>query len=668
MNDEREQTPLAQESNQPDGRFLMRNGNVTRRQFVGLSASAFVAVVLAACGANATPTSAPAAPTTAATTAPTKAAAGGTTPAATAAAGGAASPAASPTTGAQATTAPPAGKKGGEFHSAWPYEVPPNGHFNTMNGIPKGILVGGPYQDVIEMPLGMYFWKDQKWMPLLATEWKFEGTDTFRVTLRQGVKWSDGKPFTSKDIVTTFWCLRIMRQPVWNFIDGVKADGDYAVTFHMSKPSTVVERYVIRERMRSDATFGEWAKKAEALYAAGKTIDDPEGKQLNQDFQQFRPKEVIVTGPFNFDYKSITNAQLTLVKNPTSWIANQVAFDKIVNFNGETPTITPVVLAKDVDYATHGFPPATEQAFKQAGIRIMRPPVYSGPALFFNFDKLGAVFGDKKVRQALAMAVNRDQNGTVALGDSGKGVKYMTGMSDTLVPQWLSQGDVGKLNTYAYDPQKAEQQLTALGWKKGGDGVWTTKDGTRTEYELSVPAEFADWSASAQNLAEQLTKFGIKTTVRAVTFTQQPIDVDKGNFQLAIQAWGNSTNPHPQFSYDTDLLLHNTRAANQGGKGMAFDLKQQTDSVGAVDLNQLVIDAGLGLDVAQQKANVTKIALAFNELLPIVPLFERYGNNAVLEKVRVAGWPADSDPIVANSLYADNFVVMMILEGKLGPV
>ena len=42
------------------------------------------------------------------------------------------------------------------------------------------------------------------------------------------------------------------------------------------------------------------------------------------------------------------------------------------------------------------------------------------------------------------------------------------------------------------------------------------------EFELTAPAEFADWSAAAENLAEQLTDFGIKTTFRGVNFTAAP--------------------------------------------------------------------------------------------------------------------------------------------------
>jgi peptide/nickel transport system substrate-binding protein len=532
--------------------------------------------------------------------------------------------------------------------------------------VTDSIFVGGIYRDILEMPLGMYYWKDKKWMPLLATDWKFDG-DNFKVNLRKGVKWSDGKDFTSKDVVTTFQLRRIMRQPIWSYIDDVKADGDNAVTFHMSKPATVVERYIIRDNINSDATFGEWGKKAADLFASGKTTDSPEFKQLNTDFQAFRPKEQIVTGPYKVDQASMTNARVDLVKVPTSWAADKVNFDKVVLFNGETDTITPVVLAKDVDYATHGFPPATEQAFKAAGIRVGRPPVFNGRGIGFNFDKVGNVFGDKKVRQALAYALDREQNAKITYADSGKGVKAPTNIAENWLPDWLSADDIGKLNTYPYDPKKAESMLTELGWKKGSDGVWVTKDGVRCEFEMLAEAEYADASASAQNAAEQLTKFGIKTTLRTITFTQMPVDIDKGNFQLCSLQWGTANDPFPQFAFDSNLIRFTVRSANAGGKGIAFPLKQTTESVGDVDFEQLTVEIGQGLDVAKQKAATTKAVRAFNELLPMIPLYERYGNNPILEGVRVVGWPKDDDVLFQNAAYADSYVIISMLESRLQP-
>jgi hypothetical protein len=174
----------------------------------------------------------------------------------------------------------------------------------------------------------------------------------------------------------------------------------------------------------------------------------------------------------------MTESQLTLVKNPLGWNASAVPFDKIVLYNGETPTVTPVVLAKQVDYATHGFPPATEKAFLEAGIRVVRSPVYTGPALLFNFATMKAV-APKEIRQAIAHAIKRDDAAAVALGKSAVPPKFMAGFSDNLVPLWLSEADQKKLNPYEYNPQKAEGMFKEIGYTKGADGVWVSKDGER---------------------------------------------------------------------------------------------------------------------------------------------------------------------------------------------
>ena len=109
-------------------------------------------------------------------------------------------------------------------------------------------------------------------------------------------------------------------------------------------------------------------------------------------------------------------------------------------------------------------------------------------------------------------------------------------------------------------------------------------------------------------------------------------------------------------------------ASNNGGQGIGFELKQKTTALGEIDLKKVVLDAADGLDENAQKGNVTKAAMAFNELLPILPIFERYGNNPALEGVRVKKFPPDSDPILQNAPYGDNFTVMMLFDGRLKPV
>jgi peptide/nickel transport system substrate-binding protein len=515
----------------------------------------------------------------------------------------------------------------------------------------------GIYNDMLETPLAIYDWADSKFLPLLATEWKSDG-DNYTVKLQSGIKWSDGSDFTSDDVLTTFYLLRVMSNSVWRYIDKVEAPDKTTVTFHFAKPSSVAPRFILKTRIRPNSVYKDLGAKAKAL--VDKPQDSDENKALREELTKFRPTDFVTSGPVKLDPASITSSRLTLVKSPGGFNADKFAFDAVVLFNGETPDITPVVLSKDVDYATHGFPPATEKSFIDAGIRIIRPATVSGPAIIFNYTNKD--LAKAEVRQAIAYAVKRDENGTVSLGDSGKAVKYMTGFSDNMVPTWIDQADIAKLNTYDYDPAKAEELLTKAGYTKGGDGVWAGPNGP-LEFELTAPADFADWSAAAENLASQLTDFGIKTTFRGVEHVQHNEDVQQGRYTIAIRGWG-AGNPHPFFSYEASLLFYNKPVSP--GPGMSFPFTQKVDGKD-VDLNDLITKTAEGTDEAAQKAPITQLAMDFNQLLPIVPLWERYGNNASLEGVRVDKYPPDDDPIWKNPVYADNPVVVLLLQGKLKP-
>src|SRR5712691_11554003 len=80
----------------------------------------------------------------------------------------------------------------------------------------------------------------------LASEWSWDEDKTqLTFTLREGVKWHDGKPFTAKDVVCTWDLLtgksdeklRINPRKAWyRNLDKVTANGDYEVTFHLKRP------------------------------------------------------------------------------------------------------------------------------------------------------------------------------------------------------------------------------------------------------------------------------------------------------------------------------------------------------------------------------------------------------------------------------------------------
>ncbi|MGH2411856.1 MAG: ABC transporter substrate-binding protein, partial [Chloroflexota bacterium] len=378
----------------------------------------------------------------------------------------------------------------------------------------------GYFLDFIEMPMAIYHWATGTYIPWMATDWKLTPT-TFTVHLRKTSNLSDGSVFTSRDVLTTFNVKRLLSDQVWSYIDKVTAPDAHTVVFHMSTPATVVQYLVLRMNIRADSTYSHFGTQVQQLVNAGKTMDSPEAKALRLELNQYRPAAMVACGPFKFDPNSqITSGQITLVKNIGCWAANQVQFDKIVDYNGETAAITPLILKKDIDYATQAFPPDTERAIISKGIGIVRPPLGSGPAIYINFKKVPDLVS-AQARQALAYAINRDQAATVSLGLSAKSCKYMAGISDSLAGGWVDSADLAKLNNYALDVAKAASMLTTLGFKKGSDGVYVGPSGAKMDFTLEVPAEYTDWSATAQNVAEQLTAFGFKITVKPVTYTQE---------------------------------------------------------------------------------------------------------------------------------------------------
>jgi peptide/nickel transport system substrate-binding protein len=569
------------------------------------------------------------------------------------------------TTGGEAATGGETAATGvREFHAAWPYDPPPVGHYNTF--VPNSLALG-IYQDLMEPSLFIYMWATDEWLPLAGTEWSWTDDTTIQVKLIEGATWSDGTEFTSQDVVDSFQIVRLLNQTVWRYLDSVNAVDATTVEFKLKEPSNIGPRYVLRNtKIHASSVYGEWAQRVTELVEAGSTPEDQDWKDALAEFNEFRPEEIVVLGPYQIDQASITESTLILNKVETSYWADKVKFDRIVNYNGETPVITPLVLSGDVDYATHGFPPATVQEFINQGYRIIRPPIYNGPVIGFNHTV--HPFEIKEFRQALAYAVDRAQNGQIAMAESGVPVEWMTGMSDNFVDMWLTDEVKSQLNKYEYDPARAEELLTGIGFTRDSNNMWLDETGTPIEVEFLFQAEFADWSAAAKNACEQLTAFGIACTGRSITFTQFEPEVFDGNFELASMSWG-SGNPHPHFSYVQDYRYYNAAMSGVGDvtkPGMSYPLTVTTDAVGEVDLNALIDASATGADMEAQKEAIGQLALAFNEDLPMIPLWERYGNNPAPSRF-AAGWLPDDDPVYKNSPYSDSFVIIQILDGTLGP-
>ncbi len=557
------------------------------------------------------------------------------------------------------------------FYGSWPYSAPPKGNLNIYSDdtIPSdGIGIWG---DLLEPPLAYYLWADGTYRGMLAKSWGYsQDGKTYTVTLRDDLTWSDGTPITTKDAISTYLINEAESFAVFRYgVESVSAKDAHTIEYKLNlPPSAILERYILKTNLHAAATYGVIADKLQKILddglKAGKTRADIKKTDdyqnvITKDLAALRPDKMISSGPYTLDMKDISDAQLVMRRTDKTAFKN-AKFDKIELYNGDTDVSTPLLLSGELYYDTDYFPPATEKSLTDKGLKILRGPTYSGPGIFFNFTD--PLLKQLPIRQAIAYAVDRGRAGKVSYGQSGTPVKYMTGISDSLVNKYIDPAAVKALNTYDYDLKKAADVLTAAGFKKDGD-TWADSTGKKLEFELTVPSDFTDWNPAASDVADQLTTFGIKTTLRAYPNDQQRTDVKAGKFQMAIRLWGYP-NPFPFFAYRN---MYVANAVGKGAKdpGMSYDTKQKIGGKD-VDFDKLVADMSTGVDPKDTMTAVTAAAVAFNTDLPIVPLIERYYNSP-LNDAHLSGLPADSDKLYQNAQGSDSFVVIWLIDGTIGP-
>jgi len=540
---------------------------------------------------------------------------------------------------------------------AWPYQVPPTGHFNTFA---SGGITLGQYLDLHEPPLAILMWATGEYEGIVAEEFGWDDDGNYVIKVVEGKSWSDGSPITADDLMATFDIFRLRGDTIWANISGIEKFDDYTVKFVMDAPSSLVERIILTTNLRPASVYGDIADRAAMMEVDGDGWDD-----LLIELTEFRPESPVSGGPYTILPDSINEASLMMELNPGGFGGDIQNFDMVRMWNGETEVVTPLVSSEELHYITHGIPPTTEEAFANAGIDIVRSGMNNGPGLYVNHEvyPLDLV----EVRQAIAHIIDREQNGFVSLGESGVPVEYMTGMSDGLSEAWLSDETLDSLNYYEHNLEGAAALLESVGFSRNSDGIWVDDNGDALAFELTFPQEFADWQASSENATPQLNDFGFHITARRVQFQQHPLEIYDSNFEMAIRNWGLG-DPIPGRSFLQPYNRYNGQgefAGETGGSGMNFEVNVSY-SGGDVNVFDLSNASSQGVDREAQAELVTQLAVSYNELLPAIPLWERYTNNSLNRNF--ISVPDASDPVFANfGGGADNWMTYLILTGVAAP-
>lgn len=373
-------------------------------------------------------------------------------------------------------------------------------------------------------------------VPDLATSWKVEQDGRkYTFTLRDDATWHDGQPFTARDVLFTIRLLQDAGFP------GGSALADFWRTVNVETPD---ERTVVCTLPKPYAPFlaytgiGILPEHALAAVKAG---------DLPNDTFNLQP---IGTGPFAFQALDTTRVEVAL-KRYDGFYGEKPRLEGLrFRAYATTPAAIQAVAQQDVDGIGYIAPQYLENAGAIAGqVNVYGPSVAGYTALFFNLKQ--PQFAAREVRQALALAVNRDE--VVREGMKG----------------WATAGDSPILpNSWAYakqnwatDPARAAQILDAAGWKPGANGI-RAKDGQTLAFTLLTDNDPLRVGV-ATVLARQFAAIGIQATVAPKGPEEMAQLLATRRFDAALSGWeGLAADPDPYQSWHSSQAENGYNFAN----------------------------------------------------------------------------------------------------------
>lgn len=511
---------------------------ISRRDFLRLTGLATAGTIVAACGAPAPATSETAAPATgaggAATTAPATAAAEVTPAPAVTEAAMTATPAmteAAPTATAEAAGA-------AATAAATPTRVVPRGSAAKIDRNKSLILmwtasdvgIGNPYATGFNHQRGNAAWLEplyyfsafgNKTIPWLAESHQYSPDNkSLTIKMRSGVEWSDGQPFTAKDVAFTLNMLRQNEKLAYGadmkkWVKDAQAPDDATVQVTFTQPAP---RFVF-DFLTSKFDLG-------IFYVPEHIFKDIKDVAA---FTFYDPSKnwPLVTGP----YKTVDwTPQQQIMDLRKDWWAAKTGFAKLpevqriitVPFPDDPSVAAQAAISNEIDTSLDLRPPLIKTVIDKNPKIIThtqrdKPYGYTDwwpNSLWFNNEV--PPYNDKDIRYAVNYAINRPQ--IVEVGYEGAGVT-----TDLPFPQFPSlqkyidaaQPLLKKYPTSDYDLSKTDKIMTDKGYTKNSDGLWVGKDGKTLDATLYGFGIFADYGPV---LAEQLRAGGFDSSF------QQPPD------------------------------------------------------------------------------------------------------------------------------------------------
>ncbi len=506
---------------------------------------------------------------------------------------------------------------GGTVSISDEYGVTWNCQFNPYNAGDEFDSFGPVYEELVYMDS----FKDGATTPWLATSWAWSNNDdTLTFTIRNGVKWSDGKPFSAKDVVFTFDLLKknpsLDLNSDWSVLKSVALKGSDQVVFTFKTPSVSDFYYIADETPIVPQHI--WA-----------SISNP---------VTYLDHNPVGTGPYVMSSCSAANIQYK--KNDSYW---QKGLPKIetVNFPSYLSNNSANAdLKSGLDQWGSQFIPNIQKFYLDANSKYYHywfEPVYN-VMIWPNLTNSAFTL---PVREAMAYAINKSQ-----VSSTGEyGYEPASNQTDIVKPTFSSWYDSSLAaqygNAYAYNPAKAISILTAAGYKRGSNGIFA-KNGKQLAFTIINNGGFSDWVASVNVIQSELKAVGIQITPDNLSNTTFDSDVYDGNYQLAYD-W-DSGGPTPY--YELRAILY---SANSAPIGKTASSNWERYSNPATDALIEQYAATTNPTVQHQVVDeLEKVMLSDVPVIPVTEAVDWYQ----YDTQHIGGWVTPGDPYAQPAQYA----------------
>lgn len=357
----------------------------------------------------------------------------------------------------------------------------------------------------------------------LAERWDIS-TDEMTLTfyVRKGIKWHDGEDVTAEDVDFTY---RYMIDP--------KTPTAYGEPFRQVRRAEVVDRYTYRvtyEKPYAPAllSWGLWILPRHILEPAWKT-----GVDLRTTRQNRFP---VGSGPYRFgEWK--TGEKIVVEANPDYFEGRPYMRRVVYRIIPDQSTIFLELKARNIDLASVTPIQYRRQTEFPAFLKAFHRYRYlSNSYAYLGFNLRDARFQDKRVRQAIAHAINKQEiieGVLLGLGRPAVG-PYKPGT-------WWYKDDV---KTFPFDPERAKALLAEAGWRRAtADGI-LEKDGKPFSFTIRTNQGNAVRQQTAEIIQRRLRAVGIDAKIHIVEWAAFiNTFIRKKDFEAIILGWGLGLDP-----------------------------------------------------------------------------------------------------------------------------